>query len=191
MRLYILSYDLRYFSSFLGSLLLKPCGCFSPYNIESFCPFPCLIVAFLGSFVHKACPLHALNELSFSLISILLLSSIHNIIVFTLFLYFSFLRTGFCNLLIFSLTNKFPSLPLFHQSPSLSFSRGNFRPSHRFQSVFSHAAFPFYYSSLFLFDLIFIHGNTVKSCLQLTFFLPPKDCISFREVKKAVIPFQV
>ena len=33
---YILSYNLKSFSSFLGSLLLKSCGCFSPYNFQSF-----------------------------------------------------------------------------------------------------------------------------------------------------------
>ena len=33
---YILSYNLKSFSSFLGSLLLKSCGRFSPYNFQSF-----------------------------------------------------------------------------------------------------------------------------------------------------------
>ena len=54
LRLYILSDDLKSFSPFLCSLLiLKPCGCFSPYNFQSFSPFPCLIVAFPWSFVYK------------------------------------------------------------------------------------------------------------------------------------------
>ena len=34
-RLY-LSYDVKSFSSFLSSLLLKSCGCFSPHNFQSF-----------------------------------------------------------------------------------------------------------------------------------------------------------
>ena len=69
---------------------------------------------FPRSFVYYAMSLACLLTELFSiwsLFSIFLLPSLHNI-VYTPFLYFSFLRTGFCNLPIFSLPNKFPSLPL-------------------------------------------------------------------------------
>ena len=133
-----------------------------------------------------------LTELSVSLFSILLLPSLHNN-VYTLFLYFSFLQTGFWNLLIFSLTNKF------HSFDSLTcFIRRcshphvvNFRPSHRSQFGFSRVAFPFYYSSsLQLLGLFFIHSNTEKSCFQAYILSSPKILYFFTK-KKAVMPFQV
>ena len=126
-----------------------------------------------------------LTELYVSLFSILLLPSLH-----TLFLYFSFLRTGFCNLLIFSLTNKFHSF-----DSSTCFIRRrcrNFRPSHRFQFGFARVAFPFYYSSsLQLFGLFFIHSNTVKSCFQAYVLSSQKRLYFFSKKIEAVIPFQV
>ena len=128
-----------------------------------------------------------LTELYVSLFSILLAA----FSPYTLFLYFSFLRTGFCNLLIFSLNNKFPSLPLF-RSPSLSFSRSNFRPSLRSQFGFALAAFPFYSSSfLQLFGLFFIHSNTVKSCFQAYVLFSQNRLYFFSKKIEAVIPFQV
>ena len=115
-----------------------------------------------------------LTELSVSLFSVLLLPYLHNK-VYTLFLYFSFLQTGFCNLLIFSLTNKFPSF-----DSSTCFIRRRCK----FQFCFALVAFLFYYSSsLQLFGLFFIHSNTVKSCYHvvssqkiLYFFSKKKSC---------------
>ena len=171
---YILSYDLKSFSSFVGSLLLKPCGCFSSYIIQSFSPFSCLSVAFLRSFVYK--PVSLATELSFSLFSILSLPSLHNK-VYTLFLYFSFLQTGFSNLLIFSLTNKFHS---FYSSTcfirrSCKFSISSF--SIRFCSCrFSLLLF-------FFPPAIRLVLNTVKSCLQAYVLSSQKYYISFRKKK--------
>ena len=131
-----------------------------------------------------------LTELSVSLFSILLLPSLHNK-VYTLFLYFSVLQTGFCNLLIFSTKNK---LNFFDSSagfiPRRSHPRViNFQPSHRFQFGCACVAFPFYYSySLQLFGLFFIHSNTVKSCFQAYILSSPKifrDKCSFIRVTEA------
>ena len=48
---------------------------------------------------------------------------------------------------------------------------------------FARAAFLFYYfSSHQVLGLFFINSNTLKSCLQLMFFVSLKDYISFRKI---------
>ena len=127
-----------------------------------------------------------LTELSVSLFSILLLPSLHNK-VYSLFLYFSFLQTGFCNLLIFSLITKFHS---FDSSTCFIRCRShphvvNFRPSHRFPFGFARIAIPFYYSSsLQLFCLFFIHSNTVKVLFSSLRSFFPKNIIFLFGKKK-------
>ena len=119
-----------------------------------------------------------LTELSVSLFSILLLPSLHNK-VYTPFLYFSFLQTGFCNLLIFSLTNKFHS---FDSSTCFICRRCKFSTFSSFQFGFARVPFPFYYSSsLQLFGLFFIHSNTVKSCFHVV--SSPKILYFFSKIK--------
>ena len=121
-----------------------------------------------------------LIELLVSLFSILLLPSLHNI-VYTLFLYFWFLGTGFSNLLIFSLPNKFHSFDVFH-SPSLSSSRSKI--SDLFSICFRSCRFSFlvfFFSSAI--RLVFIHSNTVKSCFQAYVLSSPKILYFFSEKK--------
>ena len=130
-----------------------------------------------------------LTERSASLFSILLLPSLHSK-VYTLFLYFSFLRTGFCNFLIFFLDKQISFLRLFY-SPSLSSSRSKFSTFSSFSIRFFSCSF-----SLVLFGfssairLVLIHSNTVKSCFQAYVFSSQKILYFFSK-KKAVMPFQV
>ena len=128
-----------------------------------------------------------LTELSVSLFSILLLPSLHNK-VYTLFLYFSFLQTCFCNLLIFSLTNKFRSL-----GSSTCFIRRccKFSNFSSFSILFCSSRFYLllYSSSLHLFGLFFIHSNTVKYCFQTYVLSSPKNIIFLSKKKEAEIPF--
>ena len=130
-----------------------------------------------------------LTELSVSLFSILLLPSLHNK-VYTLFLYFTFLRNAFCKFLIFFLDEQISFLRLFY-SLSLSSSRSKFSTFSSFSIRFCSCRF-----SLILFGFswtirfVLIHSNTVKSCFQAYVFSSPKILYFFSE-KKAVMPFQV
>ena len=127
-----------------------------------------------------------LTELSVSLFSILLLPSLHNK-VYTL-LYFSFLQTSFCNLLIFSLTNKFHS---FDSSTCFICRRCKFSTFSSFSIRFCSCRFSlllFFFSSAI--RLVLTHSNTVKSCFQAYVFSSPKMLYFFSK-KKAVMPFQV
>ena len=121
-----------------------------------------------------------LTELSVSLFSILLLPSLHNK-VYTLFLYFSFLRTDFCKFLIFFLDEQISFLRLFY-SPSLSSSRSKFSTFSSFSIRFCSCCFSlllFFFSSAI--RLVLIHSNTVKSCFQAYVLSSPKISYFFLE----------
>ena len=124
-----------------------------------------------------------LTELSASLFSILLLSSLHNK-VYTLVLYISFLRTSFCKFLIFFLDEQISFLRPFY-SPSLSSSRTKFSTFSSFSIRFCSCRF-----SLVLFGfsstirLVLTHSNTVKYCFQVYVFFFPKNIIIIFEKKK-------
>ena len=113
-----------------------------------------------------------LTELSVSLFSILLLPSLHSK-VYTLFLYFSFLQTGFSNLLIFSLTNKFHS---FDSSTCFICRRCKFSTFSSFSIRFCSLLLLFSYSAC-----SFYHSNTVKSCFHVV--SSPKILYFFSKIK--------
>ena len=83
---YILSYDLKSFSLFLCSLLFKSYGCFSPWNVQSFSPFSCLIITFPWSLESLALACWQNSHSRSSLFCCCLLSaiiySVHSLLVF-------------------------------------------------------------------------------------------------------------
>ena len=179
---YILSYDLKSFSSFVDSLLLKPSCCFSLYNIQSFSPFSCLIVAFLQSCVTKAMSLACqLNSQSRSSLFCCCLLSIIKCTLSSCT--FHFFKPVFLISWSSSLTNKFHSFDLFY-SPSLSSSRSKFSTFIVFNSVLLVSLFCHYSSSLQLFGLLLSIVTQWSLVFKFTFFLPPKILYFFSKKKK-------
>ena len=180
--IFCLKYDLKSFSSFLCSLLLKSCGCFSPYNIQSFIPFSCLIVAFPRSFVYKAVSLACwLNSQSRSSLFCCCLLSIIKCTLSSCT--FHFFEPVFVISWSSSLTNKFHSFDLFYL-PSLSSSRSKFSTFSSFSIRFCSCRFSlllFFFSSAI--RLVLIHSNTVKSCFQAYVFSSPKILYFFSKKK--------
>ena len=152
-------------SSLVDSLLLKLCGCFSPYNIQSFGLFTCLIVAFLSRSSLLCCCLLSIIKCALSSCT------------------FHFFKPVFVISWSSSLTNKFHSFDLFY-SPSLSSLRSKFSTFSSFSIRFWSCRFPFYFSSsLQLFGLFLPIVIQWSLVFKPTFFLPQKCYISFRKKK--------
>ena len=125
-----------------------------------------------------------LTELSASLFSILLLPSLHNK-VYTLFLYFSFLRSGFCKFLIIFLDEQISFLRLVLFTVALASSHSKFSTFSSFSIRFCSCRFSLVlcgFSSAI--RLLLIHSNTVKSCFQAYVFFFPKNIIFLFEKKE-------
>ena len=171
-----MSYDLKSFSSFVGSLLLKQCGCLSPYNIQS------------EALSIKLSPLHGNWTLSLALLYFVAgLLSIKKCTLSSCTFHF------FKPVFVISWSSLWQTNFIPSTVRPVSFAVAvNFRLSHRFQFGFARVAFPFYYSSsLQLFGLFFIHSNTVKSCFQAYVLSSPKILYFSSKKKEAVMPFQV
>ena len=152
------------------------------YYLKSFSPFFCslLFVRLFNSLSIKPWPLHA--DWTLSLFSIF---SLPLSLTYTLFLYSSFLLTGFF-LLSFSLATKIPSIPLFH-SPSLSFSRS----FSNFLIVFNLVSLlPLFPSTILLLFSYLACSLSIVIHLFSGWRSSQKRSYLFSK-KKAVIPFQV